>query len=265
MATNRFSVEESLDAMDVKYFSRVDDHGSAWVVMTEDAPILLCLSENGETFYVQTSSLARLSTLTETQVTQLQTALMHRNRLLATGHYSLHNGVYFECSIALRDAELTQLQVEHLLRVTVAEIRNFQDFLDEFKASPVGDSENTLGDVLTAIKNALKKSEPIEEAEGADTHDAQTPPAMTELSPEASHIHPAGGPETYQVVLTAMDTASKLEVVKLIKRHCQGLSLLQAMKLVESTPTPIGDWASRSEAEVVLQELVECGARAVII
>jgi ribosomal protein L7/L12 len=198
--------------------------------------------------------------LTKTQVTQLQTALMQRNRVLATGHFSLDNGVYFECSIPLRDAELTQLQVEHLLRVAVAEIRHFHHFLDELKASPVGESESTLGDMLTTIRNALKKPETREETEGSDTGEAQTLPSMTELSPEASGNHVA-----CQVVLTAMETASKLEVVKLIKKHRRGLSLLQVKKLVESAPTPIGDWASRTEAEVVVQELMECGARAVII
>lgn len=247
MATDCFTIEEFLDTMEIKYFCRSDENGSQWVVLTDHGYLVLFLNRDGEILCIQSQNLLSQSKLSLAQVHQLQADLLERNHLLSTGSFSmLRQEVFFECSIALKDAPLTQLQLRHLLGATMFEVKQFGEHLEKLhRTETLG--EGSLERIMRIVRDAFGHV-----AEKADQNRAAR---ILEEQPQ----------ESYRVMLTGRENASTVGLIACIKKHRGNLSLHDCKQIVESVPAAIGDWNTRSEAEEVVKELVDLGARAVII
>ena len=64
----------------------------------------------------------------------------------------------------------------------------------------------------------------------------------------------------FDVVLTAVDAAQKIKVIKVVREVVSGLGLKEAKEIVEGTPKTIKEAVSKEEAEEAKKQLTEAGA-----
>ena len=65
----------------------------------------------------------------------------------------------------------------------------------------------------------------------------------------------------FDVVLTAVDAAQKIKVIKVVREVVSGLGLKEAKEIVEGTPKTIKEGVSKEEAEKVKAAFAEVGAK----
>ena len=61
------------------------------------------------------------------------------------------------------------------------------------------------------------------------------------------------------VVLTAVDAAQKIKVIKVVREVVSGLGLKEAKEIVEGTPKTIKEGVSKEEAEKIVAQFKEVG------
>ena len=66
---------------------------------------------------------------------------------------------------------------------------------------------------------------------------------------------------TFDVILTAVDAAKKVAVIKAVREVKAGLGLVEAKGLVEGAPKPILEGANKAEADAAKKKLEEAGAK----
>ena len=64
----------------------------------------------------------------------------------------------------------------------------------------------------------------------------------------------------FDVVLTAVDAAQKIKVIKVVREVVSGLGLKEAKEIVESAPKTIKEAVSKEEAEKIVAQFKEVGA-----
>ena len=63
----------------------------------------------------------------------------------------------------------------------------------------------------------------------------------------------------FDVVLTAVDAAQKIKVIKVVREVGSGLGLKEAKEIVEGTPKTIKEGVSKEEAEKIVAQFKEVG------
>ena len=63
----------------------------------------------------------------------------------------------------------------------------------------------------------------------------------------------------FDVVLTAVDAAQKIKVIKVVREVVSGLGLKEAKEIVEGTPKTIKEGVSKEEAEKIVAQFKEVG------
>ena len=63
----------------------------------------------------------------------------------------------------------------------------------------------------------------------------------------------------FDVVLTAVDAAQKIKVIKVVREVISGLGLKEAKEIVEGTPKTIKEAVSKEEAEKIVAQFKEVG------
>ena len=63
----------------------------------------------------------------------------------------------------------------------------------------------------------------------------------------------------FDVVLTAVDAAQKIKVIKVVREVISGLGLKEAKEIVEGTPKTIKEGVSKEEAEKIVAQFKEVG------
>ena len=63
----------------------------------------------------------------------------------------------------------------------------------------------------------------------------------------------------FDVVLTAVDAAQKIKVIKVVREVVSGLGLKEAKEIVEGTPNTITEAVSKEEAEKIVAQFKEVG------
>ena len=63
----------------------------------------------------------------------------------------------------------------------------------------------------------------------------------------------------FDVVLTAVDAAHKIKVIKVVREVVSGLGLKEAKEIVEGTPKTIKEGVSKEEAEKIVAQFKEVG------
>ena len=63
----------------------------------------------------------------------------------------------------------------------------------------------------------------------------------------------------FAVVLTAVDAAQKIKVIKVVREVVSGLGLKEAKEIVEGTPKTIKEGVSKEEAEKIVAQFKEVG------
>ena len=63
----------------------------------------------------------------------------------------------------------------------------------------------------------------------------------------------------FDVVLTAVDAAQKIKVIKVVRKVVSGLGLKEAKEIVEGTPKTIKEGVSKEEAEKIVAQFKEVG------
>mgnify|MGYP001148922693 CR=1 FL=1 len=63
----------------------------------------------------------------------------------------------------------------------------------------------------------------------------------------------------FDVVLTAVDAAQKIKVIKVVREVVSGLGLKEAKEIVEGTPKTIKEAVSKEEAEKIVAQFKEVG------
>ena len=64
----------------------------------------------------------------------------------------------------------------------------------------------------------------------------------------------------FDVVLTAVDAAQKIKVIKVVREVVSGLGLKEAKEIVESAPKTIKEAVSKEEAEKIAEQFKAVGA-----
>ena len=64
----------------------------------------------------------------------------------------------------------------------------------------------------------------------------------------------------FDVVLTAVDAAQKIKVIKVVREVVSGLGLKEAKEIVESAPKTIKEGVSKEEAEKIAEQFKAVGA-----
>lgn len=91
-----------------------------------------------------------------------------------------------------------------------------------------------------------------------------TPVAAVAAAPAAGAAPAAEAAEektSFDVILTAFDTAKKINVIKVV-REVTSLGLKEAKDLVEGAPKPVKEGVTKEEAEEIKKKLTEGGATA---
>ena len=65
----------------------------------------------------------------------------------------------------------------------------------------------------------------------------------------------------FDVVLTAVDAAQKIKVIKVVREVVSGLGLKEAKELVDGAPKAVKTGVSKDEAESIKAKLEEAGAK----
>lgn len=117
-------------------------------------------------------------------------------------------------------------------------------------------------DILEAIANmsVMEVVELIEAMEEKFGVTAQAAVAAVAMPSGDSGEAAAEEKTSFDVVLTGIGS-SKVGVIKVV-RAITGLGLKEAKDKVDSAPTPIKEGASKEEAEEILKQLEEAGAKA---
>ena len=63
----------------------------------------------------------------------------------------------------------------------------------------------------------------------------------------------------FDVVLTAVDAAQKIKVIKVVREVISGLGLKEAKEIVEGTPKTIKEAVSKEDAEKIVAQFKEVG------
>ena len=63
----------------------------------------------------------------------------------------------------------------------------------------------------------------------------------------------------FDVVLTAVDAAQKIKVIKVVREVVSGLGLKEAKEIVEGTPKTIKEGVTKEEAEKIVAQFKEVG------
>lgn len=66
----------------------------------------------------------------------------------------------------------------------------------------------------------------------------------------------------FDVVLTAVDAAQKIKVIKVVREVVSGLGLKEAKEIVDNAPKALKEGISKDEAEKIVNDLKEAGAEA---
>ncbi len=83
--------------------------------------------------------------------------------------------------------------------------------------------------------------------------------AATAAAPAAAAAAPVvEEKDEFDVILTGFDAAKKIGVIKVV-REITGLGLKEAKDLVEASPKPVKEGASKDESEALKKKLTEAG------
>jgi len=93
---------------------------------------------------------------------------------------------------------------------------------------------------------------------------AAVPAAAAAPEEEEEVAAPAAVQTNFTVILKSFDAAKKVAVIKAVKGVVDGMNLVQAKKLVESSPTTLKEDLAKDEAEKVKEAMVAAGAEIVI-
>lgn len=74
----------------------------------------------------------------------------------------------------------------------------------------------------------------------------------------AAAVAPAEEKDEFDVILAGFDAAKKIGVIKVV-REITGLGLKEAKDLVEASPKPVKEGASKAESEELKKKLTEAG------
>jgi large subunit ribosomal protein L7/L12 len=117
-------------------------------------------------------------------------------------------------------------------------------------------------DILDAIANmtVLELSTLIKELEEKFGVSAQAAPTSV-AAPAAAAAAPAAEEQTeFSVILNAVGE-NKVNVIKVV-RAVTGLGLKEAKDLVDAAPKPVKEGVPKADAESILKQLTEAGAKA---
>ncbi|MDE3277290.1 MAG: 50S ribosomal protein L7/L12 [Spirochaetota bacterium] len=87
---------------------------------------------------------------------------------------------------------------------------------------------------------------------------AAAPAVAVAAAPAAAGAAAAEEKDEFNVVLTAVDTAKKISVIKVV-REITGLGLKEAKDLVEGAPKAVKENVAKAEAEELKKKITEAG------
>jgi large subunit ribosomal protein L7/L12 len=113
----------------------------------------------------------------------------------------------------------------------------------------------------------LEASELVKEIEEVFGVDASTPSASALFTDQSASFSPAPAEEKEQtefdVSLQAFPAAKKIAILKIV-RSLTGLGLIEAKKLVESSPTVLRQSVSKEDADDIKKKIEDAGGTASI-
>jgi len=118
----------------------------------------------------------------------------------------------------------------------------------------------TKDELVNAIAEltVLELSELVKAIEEKFGVKAAAPAVAVAAAPAAAGAAAAEEKDEFNVVLTAVDAAKKIAVIKVV-REITGLGLKEAKDLVEGAPTAVKENVAKAEAEEMKKKLTEAG------
>lgn len=155
MAISRFRIEAFFDTQALKYFSRSDNSSdAAWVLFFGPCvSVIVHLWENGEYVLMRSLPVINLKEcLPENRLAVLE-KLMQRNRDLSIGHYGGTEEITFEASMGIEDGEVTDQQLERMIRVVVGEVEIFGPQIRRIGTGqpPLESTEESIEDLINRL------------------------------------------------------------------------------------------------------------------
>ena len=112
---------------------------------------------------------------------------------------------------------------------------------------------NAIAELTVLVLSELVKA--IEEKFGVK---AAAPAVAVAAAPAAAGAAAAEEKDEFNVVLTAVDAAKKISVIKVV-REITGLGLKEAKDLVEGAPKAVKENVAKAEAEELKKKITEAG------
>ncbi len=112
---------------------------------------------------------------------------------------------------------------------------------------------NAIAELTVLVLSELVKA--IEEKFGVK---AAAPAVAVAAAPAAAGAAAAEEKDEFNVMLTAVDAAKKISVIKVV-REITGLGLKEAKDLVEGAPKAVKENVAKAEAEELKKKLTEAG------
>ncbi len=161
MAVNRYRIEAFFDSQSLKYFTRADDDGdAAWVLFFgPTVGVMVHLWENGEYVLFRSLPIIHMSEALESVRLPIFEELMRRNHNLSIGHYGCTDEVMFEASLPIEDGDVTDDQLERMLRVVVLEVEKFGPKLRRLAAGQEISDEDAIDDLINRLIEGDEDSE----------------------------------------------------------------------------------------------------------
>ena len=118
----------------------------------------------------------------------------------------------------------------------------------------------TKDELVNAIAEltVLELSELVKAIEEKFGVKAAAPAVAVAAAPAAAGAAAAEEKDEFNVVLTAVDAAKKIGVIKVV-REITGLGLKEAKELVEGAPKAVKENVAKAEAEELIKNLTEAG------
>ena len=118
----------------------------------------------------------------------------------------------------------------------------------------------TKDELVNAIAEltVLELSELVKAIEEKFGVKAAAPAVAVAAAPAAAGAAAAEEKDEFNVVLTAVDAAKKIAVIKAV-REITGLGLKEAKDLVEGTPKAVKENVAKAEAEEMKKKITEAG------
>lgn len=118
-------------------------------------------------------------------------------------------------------------------------------------------------DILDAVANmsVLELSELIKAMEEKFGVSAAAAPMAMMMAPGAAAAAPAAEEQTEFTVMLTGAGENKVNTIKIV-RQLTGLGLKEAKDLVDGAPKPVKEGVSKADAEAMVKQLVEAGAKA---